>query len=362
MQVTADALLRITRAIFEAAGSSSEEAEKVASRLVEANLCGHDSHGIIRVHQYVSFIRSGELMPNQTAAVVRDVGAVAVLDGRQGFGQIVAEQAMTLAIDKAKRFGIGLATLRNSSHVGRLADWVIMATDEGQAAIMLCNGLGSRLLVAPHGARDARGSTNPFAIAMPVPGGEPIVLDFATSAIAEGKVRVASNRRVQVPEDCLIDAQGRPTRDPDALYQDPSGALLPFGGALGGHKGGGLWVMCDLLAGALSGGRCAHPPEAGEPGFVNNLIAIAIAPELFADLDGLWAEVRDYATFIRSARPRMPEGLVLLPGDPERRSRERRLREGIPVEEATWAQLMEAAATVGLAPDELERLAGASPA
>lgn len=360
MQVGAQALERITRAIFEAAGSAPDEASKVAARLVEANLCGHDSHGIIRVLQYVTFIKSGKLVPNQTAEVVRDTGAVAILDGRLGFGQIVAEQAMSFAIDKAKRFGIGMAGLRRASHVGRLADWAIMATDQGQAAVILCNGIGHRMLVAPHGGRDARGSTNPFAIAMPTgDGGEPIVLDFATSAIAEGKVRVASNRGVQVPDDCLLDAEGRPTRDPNVMYTEPFGAMLPFGGALGGHKGGGLWVMCDLLAGALSGGGCSHQPDRADPSFTNNLIAIAIAPELFAEPDGMLAEVRRYGEFIKSSRPRTPEGRVMLPGDPERLSRERRLAEGIPVEDATWEQLMDAGTAVGLEQSELEAIARA---
>ena len=205
--------------------------------------------------------------------------------------------------------------------------------------------------MVPFAGRDARGSTNPIALAVPVADDEPIVLDFATSAIAEGKVRVAQHKGVDTPSECLIDADGRPTRDPGVLYEEPLGALLPFGGALGGHKGGGLWIMCDLLAGALSGGRASHPID-GEPQFSNNVTMIVIAPACFED-SGFAGEVRRYAGFVKSSRPADPAGEVLLPGEPERRHKAERLEHGVPVADATWAQLLEAAAMVGLDPEGL---------
>jgi len=356
MQIQAEALLQIVRRIFEAAGSSPGEAQKIAARLVEANLCGHDSHGVIRVQQYAGFVREGKVIPNQSAEVVSDGETVVVLDGRRGFGQVMAERAMAEGIERAARSGLALAALRNTAHVGRLADWAIMATDAGCAAIILCNGVGVPPIVVPHGGRDPRASTNPFAIAVPLADGPPLVLDFATSAIAEGKVRVARNKGAEVPPECLIDAEGRPTRDPNALYADPPGALLPFGGALGGHKGGGLALMCDLLAGAFSGGQCNHPVDPAETHFANNFLAIVIAPARYLAADALAAEIRRYVDYVKSARPRTPDGEVVLPGEPERRSRAARLADGIPIEPATWDQLMDAGTTVGLSRADLEAL------
>jgi uncharacterized oxidoreductase len=357
MQVHAQALERIARTIFEAAGSAPEEAAKVAARLIEANLCGHDSHGIIRVYQYVNQAQQGSLVPNQSAEVVSETEVVTVMDGRWGFGQIVAEQAMRAVIDKARRHGLAMVALRNASHVGRLADWAIMAAEEGQAAIILCNAVNVPPIVAPHGGRDARASTNPMAIAVPMEGGRPILLDFATSAIAEGKVRVARNKGVEVPVETLIDADGRPTRDPNDLYSEPRGALLPLGGALSGHKGGGLSLMCDLLGGAFSGGRCNWAAGPDEPHFSNNFLALVIAPGVFLDARALAEEVRNYTAFVKSSRPRAEGGEVLLPGEPEQRSKAERTRNGIPIEEATWKQLMEAGELAGLRRSELEALA-----
>jgi hydroxycarboxylate dehydrogenase B len=196
-----------------------------------------------------------------------------------------------------------------------------------------------------------------MAIAVPMEGGRPILLDFATSAIAEGKVRVARNKGVEVPAETLIDADGRPTRDPNDLYSEPRGALLPLGGVLSGHKGGGLSLMCDLLGGAFSGGRCNWPAGPNEPHFSNNFLALVIAPGVFLDARALAEEVRNYTAFVKSSRPRAEGGEVLLPGEPEQRSKAERTRNGIPIEEATWKQLMEAGELAGLRRSELEALA-----
>ncbi len=354
MLVRSEALRDVTATVFRAAGSSAEEADKVALRLIEANLTGHDSHGVIRVAQYVKAIREGQLRTNRSAVVVAETPAVAVVDGQSGFGQIVAEQSVRIAVAKAERLGIGMAALRNSGHVGRLADWAEIAAEANMASIHFCNGTGSWNLVVPFGGRDPRTSTNPFAVAMPVPGGPPVVLDFATSAVAEGKVRVALNKGVPLPEGCLLDSDGRPTRDPQALYD--GGALLPFGYPVAGHKGGGLQLMCDLFAGLLSMGRCAYDPEPGRSTFSNHLVSVVIAPALFAEMGGLAAEARRSVEFIKSSRPAegAPAGEVLLPGEPERRNKAERSANGIPLDPNTWAQLLDAAESVGLNRAELE--------
>jgi uncharacterized oxidoreductase len=352
VRVGSEALRGITAAVFRAIGSGAEEADKVALRLVEANLVGHDSHGVIRAPQYVDMIRRGKLALNRTGRVVVETEAVAVVDGEGGFGQVVAERSTRLAIDKARRLGIGMAGLRNSGHVGRLGDWAELAAAENMASIHLCNGTGSWNMVVPFGGRDPRTSTNPFAIAMPVPGGgPPVVLDFATSAIAEGKVRVARNKGVPVPEGCLLDAKGFPTRDPNALYE--GGALLPFGFPVAGHKGGGLQLMCDLFAGLFSLGRCSYDVAPGEGSFSNHLLSIVVAPELFAEMGGLAAEARRFVEFVKGSRPAEPDGEVLMPGEPERRNRAERSRDGIPLDPNTWAQLLDAGESVGLDRAEL---------
>jgi uncharacterized oxidoreductase len=356
MQIAADRLRRLAATILEAAGSDVAEAEAVATRLVGANLAGHDSHGVIRVPQYVDQVRAGQIVPNQAALVVSETDAVTVLDGRGGYGQIVGAQSVQRAIDKASRHGIALSALQHSAHLGRLGDWAEMAAAAGMASIHFVNATGIPLRVVPHGGRDGRGTTNPIAMGIPVAGGDPVVLDFATSAIAEGKVRVARNKGVAIPPDCLLDADGRPTTDPNALYADPPGNLVPFGGTVTGHKGGALWLMVDLLAGAFSGGGCSRLPE-GEARFASNMLSIVIAPEVYLGA-GLAAEIRRYLDFVKSSRPRDPHGQVLLPGDPEQRARAERLADGVPIDPTTWEHIMTAAERVGLARAELEALAG----
>jgi len=357
MRIEAAALRAVAATIIEAAGSSAEEAKTVAIRLVEANLTGHDSHGVIRVPQYVDAVREGALIPNRRAAVLFESEVAAVLDGRFGYGQVVGEQAVQAAVAKAERHGVGLAALRNAGHLGRIGDWAELAAAAGMTSLHFVNVLGVPLRGAPHGGRDPRGTTQPIAIGMPVEGAAPIVLDFATTAVAEGKVRIARNKGVPLPEGCLIDDEGRPTTEPGALYADPPASLLPFGGAVSGHKGGGLWLLCDLLAGALTGGGSSHLPEAGER-FSSNMLSIVIAPRAFGDPGGFAGEVRRYIDFVKSSRPRQPDGGVLLPGEPEQRSRAERLAGGIPVDPTTWEHVMAAAESLGVGRAGLEAMIG----
>ncbi len=355
MHIQAERLVQAGTLIFETSGSSSEEAKKVATRLVDANLTGHDSHGVIRIPQYIDAVRDGTLLPNQNAKVINDQGAVTVLDGQFGYGQIVGEQAIDAAIAKARTHGIGMATLRNSGHLGRIGDWAARAAAEGMTSLNFVNAIGHQLLVVPHGAAEPRGSTNPIAIGMPVAGEEPVILDFATSAVAEGKVRVARNKGTFLPPDCLLDADGEPTTDPTTLYGDPRSHLLPFGGAVTGHKGGGLWLMADLLAGGLSAGGCAREPDE-KPKLCSNMLSVVIDPEQFADPSGINAEVKRYIAFIKGARPRDPKAPVMLPGDPELRARAERAADGINVDPETRAQIIQAGQTAGVAAERLESL------
>jgi uncharacterized oxidoreductase len=347
MQIAAEVLREISAQILAAAGSSAEEAGKVAARLVDANLHGHDSHGVIRVPQYVSQVRSGAIVPNQKPEIVAETDTVTVLDGNFGYGQIMGERAIQVAIEKAARHGIAMSALRHSAHLGRVGDWPEMAAAAGMASLHFVNATGIPLRVVPHGGRDGRGTTNPIAMGIPVPGSAPVILDFATSATAEGKVRVARNKGVEIPPDCLVDAEGNPTTDPNHLYTDPPGSLLPFGGAVSGHKGGALWLMCDLLAGGLTGGGCSKPPKDAAR-FSSSMLSIVIAPQAYGDAGAIGAEIQRYVGFVKSSRPRQEGGEVLLPGEPERRAKAERAATGIPVDPTTWDHIMTAAEEVGL--------------
>jgi uncharacterized oxidoreductase len=354
MLVAPEPLHHVAATILEAAGSSATEAGKVATRLVGANLAGHDSHGVIRVPQYVDQVAKDAIRPNQAAEVVSETDTVTVLDGHFGYGQIVGEQAIERAIAKAKVHGVALSALRRSAHLGRLGDWAEMAAAEGMVSLHFVNALGVPLRVVPHGGRDGRGTTNPICMGMPIDGADPVVLDFATSAVAEGKVRVARNKGVKIPPDCLLDPSGEPTTDPRHLYADPPGNLVPFGGTVGGHKGGALWLMCDLLAGALTMGGCSRPPAAGDH-FGSNMLSILIGPDVFLGDHAFGPEARQFVDFVKSSRPRTEGGEVLLPGEPEARARSAREATGIPIDATTWEHIMTAALGLGLDRADLEQ-------
>ena len=357
MQIAAAVLHDISAQILAAAGSSAEEADTVARRLIGANLRGHDLHGVIRVPQYVGQVRSGALVPNQKAEIISETDTVTVLDGRFGYGQVMGERSVEIAIGKAKRHGVAMSALRHSAHLGRVGDWPEIAAAAGMTSLHFVNAIGVPPRVVPFGGRDGRGTTNPIAIGIPVPGQPPVILDFATSAIAEGKVRVARNKGVQVPPDCLIDADGNPTTDPGSLYADPPGSLLPFGGAVSGHKGGGLWLVAELLAGAIAGGGCTEPLD-GRSRFSSGMLSIVIAPQAYGDAGAIGTEIEHYLKFFKSSRPLKPGGEVLLPGEPERRAMAEREASGITVDPTTWDHVMAAATEVGLDRAALEAKLG----
>lgn len=348
MLVAAAALHRIVENICIAAGSALAEATCVARQLVEANLRGHDSHGVGMLPQYIENVRRGTLRPNQHVAVVSDHGSVIVLDGQWGYGQVIGMEAMAAGIAKAKATGLALVALRNSHHLGRIGGWAEQCLEAGLVSIHFVNVAGSRPRVAPFGGRDARLGTNPFCVGIPAPDGAPIVLDMATSRIAVGKVRVAKNKRKPVPEGCLIDADGRPTRDPESLFATPSGALTP----LGEHKGYGLALICEVLAAALTGGVTIPTPEQRNM-IINNMLSIIIDPAATGDAARFHDEVRAIVDWVCASPPAPGIDRVLVPGDPERAIRAKRLAEGIPVDPETWREIVEAGASVGVAREVL---------
>src|SRR5262245_21112479 len=343
---TADELESIATGIFRVMGSDSDEARLIATHLVDANMSGHDSHGILRIPQYVQSIRDGRIRPNEQPGVLRDSPAGALLDGRFAFGQVVAVTAMRLAIRKARTSSVASISALNSNHVGRLASHTRLAAAEGLIGILTVNAGGSGQLVAPFGGMAGRLATNPISIAVPSPeGGAPLFLDIATSVAAEGKLRALRQRGDSVPDGWIIDHRGRPTTNPADFYGPPSGALLPLGGSAG-HKGFGLAFMMDILAGALSGAGCSRP-NAQPDG--DGLLLMAIDIQQFIPLDQFRNHVTQLVEHVKSTPPAPGFREVLVPGEYEHRQEQRRRSEGIFVEETTWSEVVEIARQLDVA-------------
>jgi uncharacterized oxidoreductase len=342
MKVRHDLLREQMAAIFHAAGCQPREAERIAAHLVEANLVGHDSHGVIRVPSYVQWLRDGRVVANRTIEVVFENEALAVVDGQFGFGQTIGEQAMQLGIDKSTKQGVAVIALRNSGHLGRIGDWPLMAARAGKLSVHFVNTTGAGILVAPYGGIQRRLSANPIAAGVPVAGGPPLILDMSACTIAEGKIRVALNKGVAVPENCIIDSQGRPTTDPQVFYGEPPGAIL----SIAGHKGYGLAVLCEVLAGALTGGGCSNPINATR--VVNGMLSILLDVSFFQKEASFNAEVSRFVEWVKSSARVTPDGEILMPGEIEERTKAQRLRDGIEIDETTWSQILATAKTVGL--------------
>jgi uncharacterized oxidoreductase len=344
MRLSPDRLKHLVTTIFTAAGCQIPEAARIAHYLVEANLVGHDSHGVIRVPFYVQWLREGKVRANQKLQVVFENEVIAVTDGQFGFGQTMGEEAMRLGIAKADRHGVAVVALRNPGHLGRIGDWAEMAARAGKLSLHFVNTSGVGILVAPVGGIERRLSANPVAAGIPLKGRPPIIWDISTSVIAEGKIKVALNKGVPVPENSIIDAQGRPTTDPKVFYGPPPGAILPFGG----HKGYGLGIVAEVLAGALTGGGCSNP---GATQLTNGMLTILLAPTFFQSEDDFAAEVNRFIAFVKSSARVSPDAEILMPGEVEERTRARRSRDGIELDETTFGQIEATCRSLGIPPE-----------
>ena len=338
-----------------AMGSSPAEAQDVAEHLVAANLAGHDSHGVGMLPDYVRMRHEGLLVPNQTLATLVDRGSVLVLDARRGFGQAMAKEAMRRGIAKARELGSATVALRNSSHIGRIGHWAEQCAAAGMVSVHFVNVADHAPLQAPYGCSDSRLGTNPFAIGVPGADGQPLyVLDMATSAIAFGKARVARNKGVPVPEGVLIDAQGRPTTDPTTYVDTKQGALLAFGA----HKGSGLAILCEVLGAAVTGGATIAPHHVQHDAILNSMLSFILDPATLGDPAGIAREGRAIADWVK-ASPTAPGFTdILMPGEPERRARERRLAEGVPIDDKSLADIEAAIESLGVGRAEIDRALG----
>ena len=346
-QCNPEALKRLITAVFSAAGSDRPEAETLADHLVTANLVGHESHGIVRVHKYLSWVARGDVVLNRHASIVSDRGGAVAVDGGFGYCQVIAREAMDILAGRAQELGFATLAIRNAGHLGRIGAWAEQLAKAGLVSAHFVNTSGFGILVAPHGGSDRRLSANPVAAGAPRVDGAPLVLDIATSIIAEGKIQMLRNRQEPLPEGAVLDGAGNPTTDAEAFYADPPGAILPFGA----HKGSGLSFFCELLAGSLSGGYASNPesPTAGR--LVNNMVSIAFHPDVFG-ADGFFAEdAKRLSAWVRGSPPLGKGGPVLLPGEIEAETRRRREAGGIPIDGTTWTQLADAARRIGVDAD-----------
>jgi uncharacterized oxidoreductase len=342
MKIHRDPLCRFITAIFANAGCQAAEAERIATHLVEANLVGHDSHGVIRVPTYVQWLKAGKVRAGQTIQIVFENDAVAVVDGQLGFGQTIGEQAVELGINKCKKHGVAVIALRNSGHLGRIGDWPLQAAQAGILSLHFVNTTGAGILVAPFGGTQRRLSANPIAAGIPIDGAAPMLLDISACTLAEGKIRVALNKGVDVPEGCIIDSQGNPTTDPKVFYANPPGAILP----IGGHKGYGLSLLCEVLAGALTGGGCSNPAHADK--VLNGMLSIYLDSSFFQKDADFAAEIQRFIAYVKSSAKATPTGDILMPGEIEDRTKSQRSREGIEIDTTTWTQLVETAKSLGI--------------
>jgi LDH2 family malate/lactate/ureidoglycolate dehydrogenase len=335
--------------LFEAAGCTADNAKAVVDHLVESNLFGHDSHGAIRFYEYAQAIHEGRFDPKAIPEVVKEHPCTAVVDAHNALGQVGATFASNLAIQKAREHGVSVVTLRNTSHIGRVGAYPLMAAREGFIGLIFVNAGREGRKVTPFGGRDARLSTNPIGFSAPREHTDPILLDMTTSVVADGKIRVAINQGKSIPDGWAVDSEGQATTDPNRVRgEDPQGALLPMGGVVA-HKGFGLSLACEILGGVLSGQGVA----ANEPVMKSNGVHFTVYNiEHFTDLKDYYKEVEALVAHVKSSRPTKGFEEILIPGEPEFRCAKQRTQDGIAVDETTWTKICETAQIFGIDPKD----------
>lgn len=336
--------------VFRAAGCNDDEAVRVSNRLVDADLRGHPSHGIARTARYVQWLDDGLLKPNQKISIEVENDVFAIIEGNYGFGQTIGEQTVELGIRKARKFGVSVTALRNSGHLGCISDWAELAAAKGIASIHFVNVRGS-LLVAPYGGKSARGGTSPICCGIPGPGGRAVVLDFATSKVAEGKALVAYRGGAELAEDAFVGTDGEFSNDPGIFYGDQGDRLYPRPGSGGGaltpfglHKGSGLNFFAEIFAGALTGsGTAGSIGEETRRKMCNGMLSFFIEVAQFDRSDKFATEVKNYIEFFKSSAPIKAGDEVLIPGEKENRLKAERLANGIPVAGGIWTDILNTA-------------------
>ena len=342
--IPVNVLTPFARDLLSAGGALPEEAECVAKSLVGGNLRGYESHGVMRIPYYVDSLAQGESVSGAALTIINESPARLTTDANWGLGQVQVGRMLDRLASKTQQGGLAVGVMIHASHIGRLGEYCELAAARGLVSMVMVNSHGAAVRVAPPGGKAPRLSTNPLAIGAPC-GDSPLILDFSTSATAEGKVRVKKIAGERCPPGWLLDHEGRPTDDPNVLYRDPPGSILPMGGAQA-YKGFGLSLMIEILTGALSGGVTARPDTYPKKG--NCVFMLLLDPAAFGGVDHFRAEVSQLVEYIRSC-PRVDDcERILLPGDPERVALAERSARGIPLDDENWKALVRLAEKLGV--------------
>ncbi len=349
-----ESLCDLLEAVFRRLGVPEEECDIVVGTLLEASLSGYDSHGVMRVPRYVAGLRRGEIRPGAAIKILKETPACALVDGGRGLGPVTATFGVRLAGRKARQVGIGCVSIVNANDIARLGGYLKAPAEEGLIGIMMVNDAGGGPSVAPWGGVDPLLSTNPMAAGIPRRKGPPIIIDISTSVVAFGKLKMYANRGRNVPQGWIVDREGNPCTDPNTFFASPkASALLPLGGAFAGHKGFGLGLLVDVMAGALSGAGCSTGVETEPEG--NGVFIQIIDPITFGSLRQFEDRVEALIALIKGSKKAPGVAEISIPG--ERAAKECRIREkeGIPIDHPTWRQLVEIMGELGIKGYDIQR-------
>ena len=333
--ITAEELTDICLNVFQKLNIPASEAEIVTCSMVDANRVGHDSHGVIHLPKYARELEAGLIQPGVPIETLHESASIAVLNGNWGFGPVIATRAVELAIEKARQTDVSSIAVSRCNEVGRLGGYACLAADAEMIGLLMVNDHGGGTCVAPHGGVEGRLSTNPIACAVPIAGQDPIVLDMSTSVVASGKIRVKQHRNEVLPEGWLINAEGESTTDAEDFYKVPPAAILPLGG-IAAHKGFGLSVIVDILAGALTGAGCSRSEDARVG---NGLFVLVMNIASFREFPGFSAEIERFIAYLKSAKRAAGIDTIRMPGERGWEEQRKREREGIPIDAETWVQI-----------------------
>ena len=336
---------------LEATGSTPYEARVVADHLTNANLRGHDSHGVGMIAMYALYQKDGRLKSNTPARLVKDAGSILQFSGDRGYGQRVGFEATNAAIERAKQNGICMYTIANTCHLGRIGTYGEQCADAGMVSLHFVNVNQFDPLVAPYGGADARFGTNPFCCAIPAANNHGrFILDFATSIVAMGKTRVAFLAGKHFDEPVIIDRNGNETADPAPMWREPRAALMP----MGRYKGAGLCFACGLLAGLLSKGGTIADKHPRDGAIVNNMTSFVIDPAALCDLAWMKEEMDAMIDYVKASPQPNPENPVLMPGEIERIRTADREAHGVEISDGEWAAIIKTCRDAGVPESELQ--------
>lgn len=334
----------ISMEMFQAAGATEQKAQIVTDELVEASLMGLDSHGIMRIAQYLTQVKEGQIKPNMPVETIYETANSAIVDCNYNFGMVCAVQMAEIVVEKAKKNRIAVVASRHCNHIGRLGSYTQKIANEGLFGFAMVNSSRHGHFVAPFGGTEGRLATNPLSYAVPTTG-DPIVLDMSTSMIAEGKIRIMLQQGEKLPDYCVLDAQGNNTNEPAEFYGPPKGTILPLGGVMG-YKGFGLGLLVELLGSTISGVPLTKTGEKDE--YVNGLFLMAINPDIFGAEESFVENIDTVKEYILSSKSQNGTKGVVMPGELDFKTRSRRLQHGIEVEVATWESIVEAGKLFGV--------------